>query len=404
MKNLFTLLFLSLFSFPVFGGINYEKGCILNNEGEKIACQIDNKYWMNNPDKINYIVDEKLQEGNLDNIASFEIYGFRKYERNTVKIVIPKQAVEDGASFLWEKKTLFLRVLVEGDMSLYVYEGGSSPVYFYKTALDTVPVQLKHRVSESAGKIKNDNSYINQLNVINKNCPSITFNEISRVQYKRNDLTTIFVRMNKCKQVPYVFYQQKKRQLFKAHMEINGGAINSNLRIQYGADKFYNGFYSYKSGSKMALRLGAAIELESIVYCKNYSAVLESYYQKFSDFKALGGPHEFTIKMNGLHFNLGVRRYFHLNSQTSFFVNGFIGLHTVYFNPALRFDYHATYTLREYAASFRTFGDFTIGGGCRINRFGAELRYNIPHGITSNNKVWNSTYSDLQAILSVRLF
>jgi hypothetical protein len=360
---------------------------------------------MSKPNKITYSVDGKLLEGDITNIQSFEIYGFAKYERNNVEAAIPRQAIENSTAFKWEKKTLFLRVLVEGGLSLYSYEGGYTSIYFYKSNSDSLPIQLKHRISEAEGKINTDNTFINQLNFLSRNCQNLPSNEVERTLYRKDDLIHIFVKMNECQKAPFVLHLRKQQQLFKAHLAINGGAVNSNLNVRYGVESFYGGFYNYKSGSKTGFRVGATFELESIVYCKNFSAIVESYYQNFSDEKQLGGTHSLTIKLSGVHVNLGVRRYFPLNKQSSLFVNAFLGLHTFGFDPTLEYDYLISNKKQpEYIAKVRTFGDFTVGGGYRFNRFGAELRYNIPHGIAANNKEWHSSYSSLQAIVSVRLF
>jgi hypothetical protein len=205
-----TLLLLLLFVLPSLAKNNYEKGYVLNNEGTKIECLIDNLYWLDNPTKIEYKIDDRIVKVSLKELQAFEIYDYGKFERHIVKISIPKQAIEKNELYSWKTDTVFLKVVLKGNPSLYCFQNGYSNIYFYQSASDTIPIQLKYRLSEYNGELKTDFSFRNQLNYLSNGCVKLPKGWMEKIQYNKTELIAAFEKLNKCNNTPTFFYKRKK--------------------------------------------------------------------------------------------------------------------------------------------------------------------------------------------------
>ena len=113
--------------------IKFEKGFIITNHGEKVECLIKNEDWLYNPNKITYKKDKNSNEieGNLYNIKEFIINGTTKYKRFKVNIDKSRTNINqlsNKRTYDFEVETLFLKVLVEGNANLYVFNSNKQQI------------------------------------------------------------------------------------------------------------------------------------------------------------------------------------------------------------------------------------------------------------------------------------
>ncbi|GAB4409669.1 MAG: hypothetical protein OHK0053_36470 [Microscillaceae bacterium] len=114
-------------SLSVQAQITFEKAYFIDNEGRKVTCWIKNLDWKNNPKEFEYQLTEQgeVQKGDLNNVQAFEIEGGAKYVRFTVDIDYSTEDVNKLTTNMqpvFERKEVFLKVLLEGKGSLYIYE------------------------------------------------------------------------------------------------------------------------------------------------------------------------------------------------------------------------------------------------------------------------------------------
>ena len=126
-KKLFLLII--LFSYSSYSQIVFEKGYFINNSNEKMECFIKNIDWRNNPTEFTYKTSEVSTQKNIgiESVKEFGLYNFSKYVRKTVEIdksleSLDRLAHEKNPVFI--EQELFLKVLVEGQANLYVYQEG----------------------------------------------------------------------------------------------------------------------------------------------------------------------------------------------------------------------------------------------------------------------------------------
>ena len=128
--------------------IKFEKGYIIDNQGNKKDCLIKNIDWKNNPSDFEYKINGIIKKGNLNIIQEFEITGYSKYVRAEVDVDRSPQEIseldESQRNPEWSKETLFLKVEVAGYYTLYSYEAPSFRKYFYQVANQAIK-QLIHK-------------------------------------------------------------------------------------------------------------------------------------------------------------------------------------------------------------------------------------------------------------------
>ena len=138
-KQLIFLLLLLILNIKSYSQILFEDGYFINNSDQKIACLIKNVDWKNNPTEFEYKLaqDANIQKENIETVKEFGIDGLSKYYRVNVKIDRSSDQIDDlnpTKNAIFSNEQLFLKVLVEGKASLFIYVNGNLKRFFYKTA------------------------------------------------------------------------------------------------------------------------------------------------------------------------------------------------------------------------------------------------------------------------------
>lgn len=385
---------------------NYEKGYIIDNKDQKIECDIDNKDWSINPSEFSYRLNDQSHTGNRSNVREFGVYDYSAYEKYIVKVAYPTKAVEDEENYLWQTDTLFLKVLVKGNPSLYTFTGAFSPVFFYKTDQDAVPLQLKYKVSSPNGEVKKDNTYRNQISYLARNCKGTATSFLNRLDYKTKNLVDAFKKMNECNQVNYTEIKRPQPSSIVAHLQFRPGFVMNKLSLTSFSDKPYNSDFTYTSGLKPSYRIGLALELSSRAKLKTWSLLLDLSYQGFDDVKRLNIDYKFYASFKEINLIVGIRKYFVNTAGLKMYAGAYLGINTLQIKPKLDYKYVYANSGIETAVfkldKVQSFS-FNIGTGIKYKRLGLEITYGIPHGITSNDN-WDSKFSSVSAIGSFDLF
>lgn len=134
-------------SVSAIGQINFEKGYFINNNNQRIECLIKNADWKNNPTEFEYKTSAlaESEKGTLNSVKEFGVTGFSRYVRVDTKIDLSTTDVNTLSKTRdpeWSQQIMFLKVLVEGNASLYYYEKNGLIRFFYSTAADTIVNQL----------------------------------------------------------------------------------------------------------------------------------------------------------------------------------------------------------------------------------------------------------------------
>lgn len=401
MKRTLLLLTISLLSFNLYSQIQFEKGYFIDNNGNKTECLIKNYDWRNNPLEIEYKISEKDQPiiANIKDIAEFGVANNLKYIRFFGKIDKSTESLDlmsTEKNPVFNEKELFLKVLVDGKASLYMYEEAKFVKFFFKSE-DTDIEQLifkSYKVTDD--KVAVNNQFKQQL-LFALNCKGISMQNLETLQYKRNELVSIFVKYNDCLNSIVRNYELKqKRDLF--NLTIRPGYKKSSLSV----DHIYLDQKDVNFDNQFDARFGIEVEFIFPFNKNKWSIILEPTYQSFksaNDAKLI--PHaaiaDFAeIDYTSIEIPIGIRHYLFLNKNSKFFVNGSIVL-DISNDSKIYYKNSADQEIDSKVSMAYGFGYNYL------NRYSVELR-NTSRNILSIRNYSNPNYKSLSIILGYTLF
>ena len=412
MKKLtITFLFLAISSI-CHTQIKYEKGYFINNEGQKVNCLIKNVDWKNNPTKIQYKLSENSLTKTLTtkSINAFEIFGALKYIRAEVQIDrsdkdLKKLSTQKEPIFTTE--TLLLRVLIEGQSNLYMYEDENLKKYFYSKNSETIKQLIykkyilktpTHRSNQSYEDkfVKVNNLFQKQL-WDNLNCDNLSLKKTLKISYRKDELIVFFKNYNTCNHSDLTYEEIKQeRDLF--HLSIRPGYINSTTSIN-GIDIYKNYHINYKSQSEF--RFG--IEAEYVLpYNKNkWSLFIEPtfHFMKATKLSQFGQNGSFRVDKNvsieykTIDFPFGLRHYFFINDNSKIFIDAAYVLS------------HPLNSKFRYYDINNTRNNIALGLGYnKNNKHSIQFRYGLKRNILGGYNYLTSSYTSFSIIYGYTIF
>lgn len=216
MKKLyiFVLLFVTFFSYSQ---INFEQGYIIGNEGSKKEVLIKNIAWKNNPTEIEVknTLESKSQKLEIAAIKEFSVNNSYKFMRFTTNIDFSSKSaseLSESPNPEWKNLTVLLKILVEGELNLYQYENGNLVRYFISSGNHKTAEQLVYRqYNDVSTQIKTDFSFRNQLYTAMKYA-NFTTSDFRKINYKKDDLTAIFLKYNQSKAETFTDHTKKQNK------------------------------------------------------------------------------------------------------------------------------------------------------------------------------------------------
>lgn len=405
MKKSALIILSIIFSINSYSQINFEKGYLIDNSNQRTDCLIKNVDWKNNPTEFKYKLNEnsELQTGTIQTMKEFGTKNliYRRYE---IEIDKSSNYVEDltyEKNPVFVKGTAFLKLLVEGNSNLYLYEEGNLKRYFFNTKDSEIQqlVYKKYLMGNDKGEIGENMLYRQQL-LNNFKCEDITTNDLKNVNYTEKILVKLFIKENKCNNPDFeVLVKKEKRDLFNLRIKM-GVNFSSLTVIKYGpitkADFDYGNKVSFKPG----------LEVEYILpFNKNkWSFAIESYYQYYKDDEP-DNLSETTfesasVEYSSIDISFGLRHYFFLNDNSKIFLTGSyvagIPLKT-HFHSKIQYQGEST---KELDFRFNP----SLGLGFDYNdKISLEFKYDFSTTILDKYSYWTSEYETFSIVLGYNL-
>ncbi|SHG62664.1 Outer membrane protein beta-barrel domain-containing protein [Chryseobacterium sp. OV279] len=410
-KHLLTFLLGVILCVQLSAQNNFEKGYIINNDGSKIEGLIKNMDWNRSPSQIEFKQDNNASSKliGIDVIKEFEVDGKAKYVRSEVEIDMSSDdtsSLDDDEKPSFTKKTAFLKVIVEGEYTLYGYSNENIKRFFYQKEDKKEPLVFK-RYMISGSSIAKNNTFIKQLQALS-DCDHIKASQVSGLEYRESDLRDIFIKFNSCKNADYKSFEKKLQKSF-FHVSLRPGVNFSSLDItnEKRADIFGSDF-----GSQTNFRIG--VELEYVMPFNNnkWAIILEPTYQYFKKTEKdvptttiLGETvsNRASVQYSSIEVPIGVRYYAFLNEKSKFF-----------FNASFIFDVpvgesEAVFQRYQFADEKIKIGsatNFGFGVGYKYNdRFSVEFNMHTKRSIFENeSSTYSADYKNFSVILGYTLF
>jgi len=420
MKHLLTILFILCFSFAK-AQINFEKGYFISNSGIKTQCLIKNIDWNDNPTQFEFKINPNDPEIKTESIASVSEFGidntskFKRYRVNIERSGNDLKDISDSKNPKWKEEVLFLKVLIEGDATLFSYSDNSIYKYFFETKNSPIEqlIRIKYiSYEKNPGQayfddsIRENNLFRQQL-YNNLKCDVITAKELENTKYSKSSLRSIFEKYNSCmgSDSAALFKEKTKKEtiIIRITPSIN---LISPLKI-VDPNPYYN--ISTSINGKAVFKIGA--EFEYILPFNNniWSVFINPAYQKYGvektyvkndGFGSQGADvtYNVVVDYSSVEIPLGIRRYFFLKNNGKIFVNA------AYINNSSG-NTKINITNRKKTLESGSSSNFAFGvGGTFKNKFSVELRYNSSVNLLRDYYQYKATYSSLGIIFGYRIF
>lgn len=407
MKKNLIILTTILIHFNCYSQITFEKGYYIDNNGKKTECLIKNVDWENNPTKIKIKLSENedTETVKIDFIKEITIYNNSKYITALVNIdksTDNLQNLDQDKNPTFSKEFLLLKVLIEGEASLYFYKQDNISRFFYKKNNNSIEqLVFKSYLTEDNSSRKYNNLFRQQLWNSLK-CKDISIGRIEKINYSKTDLVKLFVKYNKCKSSDMINYEKDEPNLL-VNLNLRPRLNNSSLNL-----KHYKSLYG-DTNFENKLNFGLGIEAELILpFNKNKWAILvEPTYQSFNSElitetnNVSGGKLIAKINYQSLEIPIGFRHYFFLNEKSNIFIN---------LSYAINFDLNSSLELSRADGSnlnvfeIDTSQNIAMGIGYKFKKkYNFELRYYTNRKILNNN-LWSSNFKNTSIIFGYTLF
>jgi len=211
---------LSIFITYSYSQITFEPGYFINESNQKTECLIKNSDWYNNPTTFEYKLSQNdlIKIATLHTVKEFGINGSAKYISASVKIDrssndMDKLTSDKNPEF--HEEQLFLKVLIEGKASLFLYKSeGSLTRLFYKIN-DTELNQLVYKKYLKNSQIAQNDLFKQQLYQDLKG-DAIKMDDFENIQYNPRDLKRLFIKYNESINSNFTNYEPtQKKDVFK---------------------------------------------------------------------------------------------------------------------------------------------------------------------------------------------
>ncbi|MFA0962324.1 hypothetical protein AB9P05_10985 [Roseivirga sp. BDSF3-8] len=395
--NLLATCFMLLFSPSVFGQITFEPGYLITEEGTRKEVLIRNADWKDNPDRFTYRETEngETQTATLQEVKEFGIGESEVFRRFTVDVDMSSDEVEKMSKSMnpeYERVTTFLRLLVEGQASLYQYESGNTRRFFMQQG-DTPEQLIFKSYLTSNNDVAKNYGYKQQL--LNKlNCSSVSQRSVGSLGYGRKSLTKFFVNYNECVNAPVTNYlaKREKRDVFNLYLRPGVNLYQANME-----SAVYDVIPPVDFENEVNARLG--VEAEFVLpYNKGKWAILvEVASQSYSSETSNSRNERITVDYRSFEVPLGLRHYFFINEKARVFVNAQYVI-----------DFVNSESIVEFSNSpdmkVSTATNFAFGAGFNYGRFNVEGRYSTSRGLVTDYLSWSSSYEGVSVIVGFRVF
>ncbi|GGD17093.1 porin family protein [Hyunsoonleella pacifica] len=397
------LLFLVAFSINSYGQKSLESGYFIDNSNNKTTCYIQNIGWLDSPTQFKYKtqLEGSLEIKTITEVKEFAIGNTVKFERHKVMIDRSSEKVSEMSNQInpvFNEETLFLKVLVEGNATLYSYGDKDLYRYFYKTDDGVKQLVFKSYVTDD-DQIKENNSYKGQL-WDNIKVSGLSEHNYKKIDYEKKDLITLFEQYNADKNSNYTIYKQKNAK----------GKLNITLRPGINQQSFEvsNSLIIWKSmrfDNETSFRMGVELEYILPFNTNKWGIVLEPTFSSYKSEKTIPSNSLLVtgrVDYKSIEFPVSLRHYFFLNENNSFFINASIIVDTS-FDSSLTITRSNGTVVNKFDVASGV--DYALGGGFKTkNKYSIEARYSFSKNLIATEGSWNSKLSIFAVIVGYTLF
>jgi hypothetical protein len=394
----------------IFAQINYEKGYFIDNAGIKTECLIKNEDWKNNPNKFYFKTSEEAP-GNFKIISSVKEFGvenYSKYERHEVLIDTSSSGLQNLSSNRnpeWAKKTLFLKLVVDGDAKLYEFADGMQKNFFYSFKGSKVEqLVYKEYILLSSGDLMRNKYYLQQLANTLK-CNDTKRERIERIGYKLNDLTKYFIEVNNCdgnKAVTTI--NTIKGYSGFTNIKAKAGINFSKLILNttYPNSNIYPVEFDNKIGANLGVEIEHVLGFNRNKWSVFYEPSFQTYKSEKRKIVPSNTPFDWKVDYKSIDNRFGIRHHMFLNNESRIFLSVGITYKHILGSPQITVKVNGTEN-ENYRVDLESNIGYTVGMGFSYKKSDFEIRYSRPD-IIATHVYLNSNYNTISVIYGYKIF
>lgn len=215
-KQLLVIALITISCIESYSQIIFENGYFVNESSKKIECLIKNIDWKDNPTEFEYKLspNDTVRKATIQTVKEFGVNNVSKYIRAKINIDRSSDQIHHMSNKrnpIFQEELVFLKVLIEGQASLYLYVDANLTRFFYQLN-DSEINQLVYK-RFLVGNNTSKNNYFRQQLFLQLKCEEIQLNDLKHLSYSRQDLERLFIKYNECASNNYISFEPKKRKI-----------------------------------------------------------------------------------------------------------------------------------------------------------------------------------------------
>lgn len=303
------------------GQSTYESGYIVLEDGGRKTVSIYNYGWVNNPERFRYREpgSEETILGTLDDVTEFGLAdGSLRYLRQSVNIDrsgIRPDYLSESSEPEYERVTVFLEWLVDGEVDLFRWEEKDNAHYFFRAGA-AEPEELISRRYRKENRIYSREYFFRGQLRRGLNCEYLAEHDFRNLAYATKDLVLIIKAANACRdaQVTTSIREAKGRR-FNLTARLGASHLSGDLRLDgpFGRDRL-------PLSGAVAPRIGLEVEYRIPLAGNRWGVFGELAYYHYATEKLGDEPRPLvSLDHRAAGLDLGVRRYVFFGDKFALF-------------------------------------------------------------------------------------
>ncbi|MCB0521977.1 MAG: hypothetical protein H6577_00025 [Lewinellaceae bacterium] len=298
---------------------DYLPGTIVKLNGEILTGGIDYQNWKKNPSFILFKSNNGQESKyTYQDMASFEVLRpdkkLERYRRAIVQLNVSPTALDkldDNPYPILKTDTLLLMVLVDSEIDLLYYNGGSKGSHFFYATTDGKVEELitKEFITKGSRQINVNDQYRIQIYNLTPDCDEKDKPQILKLKYEKKQLMAAFMSINKClsHDPDYLFENENSINNFYAYVGADYNFVKMNSNKEYWNKTDFDNTFSPTFGLGFQWMIPRTQKKLSIAY-EIYYTQIKAKGQYIKDFLNLGKDHYITqIEAAYLRLNTSVQ-------------------------------------------------------------------------------------------------
>lgn len=392
-------------------------GKITKTNGETIAVLIKVTSWKNNPKAIQYKLqnETKITTSTVVDISGFEVFNKAKYLRADVAFDRSSD-LQGQLSFvrdpIWENEILFLKVLVESEVSLYLHKTNNTMRFYYQKGSGSFE-PLVYKKYLSGQRVQRNRAYRKQIQD-NFLC-GYEIDGLRKLEYKIKDMVKLFKSINECAGNEVNIMQSEGAKgttnwAFQPGINFISGNMTKTLFATGGTVR---DFYVSDIENKSALRIGFEGEYMMPHSLNKWALFFGAAYTSFKsqgewndvlfakDFSFQRGTQKWDATISHVTINIGLRRYIYVNDKFRILASlGWVPGLSLNLNSSVDVGLiNGTELFSGADLETREVSNFIAGLGIQTGRATLEVRYNTKRKVLADNVVYDLSYQSISIMI-----